>query len=67
MSVYGGFPTRNHETVYNTVLFKLINILQFRVKLYSQGIISQNNDHSEILSQEGDLPSHEVNFMKLFK
>jgi hypothetical protein len=41
MSVYSGFATRNHETVYNTVLFKLINVIQFRLKLYSQGVISE--------------------------
>ena len=32
MSVYGGFPTRQVENVYNQCIFNVISLLQFRVK-----------------------------------
>ena len=64
MSVYSGFPTRNHETVYNTVLFKLINILQFRVKLYSQGVIPPNEGSQNIMNEGAFENSYESNFIK---
>ena len=56
MSVYSGFPTRNHETVYNTVLFKLINILQYRVKLYSQGLIPPNENLEKVSNAGSVVP-----------
>lgn len=45
MSVYGGFATRNQETVYNTVLFKIIFMLQsklrFYMKVFDQEIVNK--------------------------
>lgn len=64
MSVYSGFPTRNHETVYNTVLFKLINILQYRVKLYSQGLIPPNENLEKVSNAGSVTNSYEANFIK---
>lgn len=33
MSVYAGFPTRRHETFYNRVLFKAIEMLSAHLSL----------------------------------
>lgn len=37
MSIYSGFATRNQETFYNKLVFKLIEILQQRVLGHLQG------------------------------
>ncbi|CAI2366568.1 unnamed protein product [Moneuplotes crassus] len=44
--MFSGFQTNSQEIVYNTLLFKMIHVLQHRIMLYEQGKIDQSEENS---------------------